>query len=370
MEHPKHTLGISKLRRGALLGGTYIALIGEHEAMVKCLYETFAIAYPRMKAFWLQLAREEEQHFRLVKALEGDIRNSDFSFKRPAFTQSQVKDSIAWLCARKERVQRGGVSINDSLAMCIQIEQGMVEHRFFDIMDDDQQSIRQVLIQLEKSSILHLRRARKEAGRLRWKIFGKHRNKPIPEEKWINAPINTPEDPSKAVKVAQAAILAALISMEECAGALYNTYAELLPESADLWSELAADEMTHAKMLHSLEDMLDKGATFQHMGQFGVTEIKHEIDMLRNAEAKARRDGISFSDAMIMALRTESYMAECEFYKTVESDAPEFKYIAQRLVDLTKDHIKRLEAGTIPLASEMAAKRKEDEADKWAHWDG
>jgi rubrerythrin len=365
MSKPRQTLGISKLRRAELLGGTYVSLIGQHEAMVKCLYETFAIAFPNMKKFWIHLSREEEQHFRLIKALEGDIRNSDIVFKRPVFTQSQVKDSIAWICARKMRVEKGGISVNDALAMCIQIEQGMVEHRFFDIMDDDDENVRQVLAQLEKSSIVHLRRARKEAARLKWKMFGKRRNKPIPENERISEPVNSCEDPKAAVKLAQAAILASLINMEKAAGSLYNAYAQLLPETASLWSQLAADEMTHSRMLHSLEEMLDKGATFQHVGHFGVTNIKQEIDLLRNAETKARRDGISYSDAMIMALRTETFMAECEFYKTVESDAPEFKYIAERLVDLTQEHIKRLQEGAVPMAAEVAAKKKEEAAEKW-----
>ena len=63
---------------------------------------------------------------------------------------------------------------------------------------------------------------------------------------------------------------------------------------------------------------------------------------------------------MVLALKTESHMAECEFYQTVESSAPEFKYIANRLVDLTKGHINKLQRAATPLIEE--ASKKKDEA--------
>jgi len=349
MSRPRQTLGISKLRRAQLVGGPYIELIAKHEAMVRCLYQTFAIAYPGMSKFWNHLADEEEQHYRLVEALKDDIKNNDISFKRPAFSQAQVSDSIAWICARKERVQRGQVTINEALSMCIQIEQGMVEHRFFDVMTDDNEHISNVLSQLEKSSIVHLQRARKEAGKLKWKILGSKKNKPFSEDDILTAPLDTKEDPMVSVKIAQVAILAVLIALEEAAAKLYNTYAELLPDSAQLWSSLSADEMMHATMLHKLEDILDKGNVFNHMGQFGIQGVQRSIDDLMNADTRAQRSGVTYTEAMIQALRTESYMAECEFYKTVESDAPEFKYIAERLVELTSNHIKKLEDGTAPM---------------------
>lgn len=366
MSRPRVTLGISKLRRAELVGGPYLVLIAKHEAMVKCLYETFAIAYPGMSTFWYKLAEEEDQHYRLVQALEGDIRNSEVPFKRPSFTQAQVRDSIAWICARKERVQAGGVTINEALTMCIQIEQGMVEHRFFDVMDGDHDKISAVMMQLEKSSIIHLKRARQEAHRLKWKIFGGRKNNPISESDILESPIETKKDSKVAVKVAQAAILASLISLEEASGSLYNAYAALMPENARLWSSLAAEEMSHSTMLHKLEDMLDNGAVFQNMGQFGVSGLKRTIDEIMNAEARARRDGISHNDAMIVALRTESYMAECEFYKTVESDAPEFKYIAERLVDLTRSHIKRLEDATAPMTIDTKEKPDNKKNVEWS----
>ena len=348
MSKPKHTLGISKLRRAQLVGGPYIELIAQHEAMVKCLYQTFAIAYPSLAKFWNHLADEEEQHFRLVKALEADIKNNDVAFKRPSFSQAQVSDAIAWICARKERVQHGGVSINDALSMCVQIEQGMIEHRFFDVMDEDSEDVRNVLTQLEKSSIIHLQRARKEAGRLKWKMWGTKINEPFSKDACLASPLDTKEDPRAAVKAAHGAILSALISMEEAASHLYNTYAELLPDTAQMWSALSADEMAHATMLHKLEDILDQGHMFKNMGKFGVQGLKRCIDDLLNAETKARRSGTTYTDAMITALRTESYMAECEFYTSVESSSPEFQRIAKELVELTGNHIKKLEDGGAP----------------------
>lgn len=372
MSRPRHTLGISKLRRSELVGGPYISLIAKHEAMCKCLYQTFAIAYPSMSTFWNHLAAEEEQHFRLIEALDADIRNSEVMFKRPAFTQAHIRDSIAWICARKERVQAGGVTINEALAMCIQIEQGMVEHRFFDVMDADHEKVRHTLMQLEKASIIHLKRARQEAKRLKWKFFGGKTNKPIPEERIIDTPLETQTDSKVAVKVAQAAILAALINLEEAAASLYNTYAELLPEHAKMWSSLSAEEMTHATMLHQLEDMLEKGNVFRNMGQFGVSGLRRVMDEILNAEAKAQRDGITYTEAMIVALRTESHMAECEFYKTVESDVPEFKYIADRLVALTEQHIQRLSDATAPMSTtpKKLGGEKKQGGEKVVEWFG
>lgn len=347
MSKPLQTLGISKLRLAELTSSTYLSLLAQHEVACSILYKTFAKAYPGMKELWTQLAKEEDQHFDYLLSLKKDIINAEFSFKRPRFTQSLIRESLAWINGCKERAEAGAVTVREALEICIQIEKGMVEHRFFQIIDGDGPEIQKIFSQLEKYTGAHLERVVKEAARFKWKLFGGKRSRNIPVDARIPMPTEDEIiDPNALVIKAQTEILEALIAMEQAGALLYNTYAELLPDQSALWSRLSAEENGHASMLERLEEMLKKGSLFRNLGQFGLKDIRKTIDEILNQELLARRNGTTSRAALIYALKLECAMAECQFYKTVDSDAPEFKIIAARLVEHTNEHINRLKEAT------------------------
>jgi hypothetical protein len=71
--------------------------------------------------------------------------------------------------------------------------------------------------------------------------------------------------------------------------------------------------------------------------------MDHDIDFIIDKEREALKFPPNTSDAVAVALKIEAHMVESSFYKVVDSDANEFKHIAVRLIQLTKEHIARLQ---------------------------
>jgi len=59
-----------------------------------------------------------------------------------------------------------------ALARAVEIERGMLEADFFKVLADDAPEAISVLNELQSYTKVHLALIEKEAGRLRWRLFG------------------------------------------------------------------------------------------------------------------------------------------------------------------------------------------------------
>ena len=138
---------------------------------------------------------------------------------------------------------------------------------------------------------------------------------------------------------------------------LYKAYSRRIPEARDFWAKLTAEELQHAAMLRQLYSYLDRGQLFGNVKHFSRKAIEADIDFILKAEFEARHGSLSRHKACNCALKIEETMTERGFYATAGSDAPEFQIIAKRLVELTHEHIGRIneEVGrTIDLGQDAA----------------
>lgn len=330
-------MSLSKKRRAELVVGPYTRLLARFEGALAELYTLFAETFPAARKFWEKIAKDEVTHKDVVLELDAAIRKGEMDFKRPRLTTYAIVDALEWVSHIKQRVRRNGISMREALGISLELESSMIDSGFLSILDADSPETREALDKLAKWTGTHVKDVRREARRFKWKITGRCVATP-PEKK--NAVDHTT---LAAVIETQTEILELLISYEEAASLLYNTYAERLRMSQDFWAGMAAEEMQHATLLRRLINLLEQGKVFRNVGRFNRAEIQKEIDLILDAETEARSRKLSLHDAVNTALEIENRMCESGFYRTVESDAPEFKYIAQRLVEYTREHAARLE---------------------------
>lgn len=138
---------------------------------------------------------------------------------------------------------------------------------------------------------------------------------------------------------AQTAIINNLALCEDTIAALYATYASAIPTMAGFWRELSKKERVHADLLRSMHKQLANGHIFQNIGRFDPASIEAFLSKLNTAISRATHAAISEEEGIETALGIESSVLDAHFYDIVRSDAPEYRFIADRLSTDTHSHV-------------------------------
>ena len=344
---------LSERRRAELLAGPYTRLLAEHEGAVEDFYNALANSLKPAETFWRTLAKEEASHKRCIKEIDEKFKNGEWRFKRPLFVTSGIIDSLEWMASRKQYIELQGVSMKEALKWALEVEQNMIESNLFDVVDCDDPKMMDAINTQAAYTKAHIQRLKREARRLKWRIFG--RRKVLP----TGGPRNLSHDELRNnIKSSQANMLGLLIDMEESASRLYNAYGERIKDSEVFWSRLAAEEMQHASMLRKLYKFLDEDKIFYNVELFSRKALEEFIIFIQNAELDARHGKLSCYKAVCTALKIEISMIESGFYGTVKSDSKEFQIIAKRLVELTREHSSKLQKEMLRVNDMNAAGRE------------
>lgn len=136
-----------------------------------------------------------------------------------------------------------------------------------------------------------------------------------------------------------------LAKLENCEGQVADLYAEfarVLPQMAEFWNGVAAEERGHAAQFRSLNRLLDKRALFQNLTRFDIGRFDSFLARLR-ADLAAAGDALTAERSLSMALALERTSVECGFFTTATSDAAEYREIAKHLAESESEHIRRIE---------------------------
>ena len=354
---------LSIRRKSELLAGPYTRLLAEHEGDLVDLYRAFAELIPSAQEFWNRMAAEKEAHRTMVENIGEQFQNGKWHFQRPAFATAVVVDSCRRVVSMTEQVRRSGVTMRDALHYALEIERGKIESEFLQIVDVDTSVTMEIVESMRGFTRAHVRHLENEAKRLKWLIGGtKKERSGLRREGHLSR--RAIQD---SVKAAQAAMIGHLVSLEEAVSGLYGTFSQRLEECSAYWAKIAAEEMQHAMMVRGLYKVLDKGHVFFNVERFNSKELLGQIEWILDMDYAAHHEDLSRYKAINTALRIEQSLAERRFYATVKSDAPEFKFVAERMTAHSAEHMRHLEeecARTVDLgeAARLPARTLSDEA--------
>ena len=166
---------LSNQRRAQLVVGPYTRLLEEHEKALADLYASIGAVLKREKEFWQTISREELEHQQLLLEIDEKLQSGEWSFKRPRFVTTAIAESIEWANKQREDVELHGISTRDALKLALEFENGMIENKYFEIVDGDSPEMMNILEALAVYSKGHVKRLQHEAKRLKWKILGSRR---------------------------------------------------------------------------------------------------------------------------------------------------------------------------------------------------
>jgi len=138
-----------------------IKLLAEHEKAISQLYKEYARKFPEQKDFWSKIAREELEHASWIFTLCSKAKEGSLYFEEGRFKTGAIKTSLEYLKSQIAEAQNNKISAKNALSVARDLENGLIEKKFFEVFQPDCREIKQVLLDLAAATREHSNRIEK-----------------------------------------------------------------------------------------------------------------------------------------------------------------------------------------------------------------
>ena len=127
-----------------------------HELKLKELYEAFARRFTVQATFWLQMAKEEQEHAEAVTRVRKKIAAGERKINRTTLTVQAVEASMARIDALIRKCGQGQLDLIQALGSALDLEQGMIEKGFHQCMSHPQEGNQSTGVIQQKQTRQHI----------------------------------------------------------------------------------------------------------------------------------------------------------------------------------------------------------------------
>lgn len=138
-----------------------VELLAEHEKEISRLYKEYARKFPGQKDFWSKIAGEELEHAGWIFKLRSKIKEGSLYFQEGRFRIEAIKTSLEYVKSQITEAQNNKISAKYALSVARDLENGLIEKKFFEIFEPDCREIKQVLLNLAAATREHYNRIKK-----------------------------------------------------------------------------------------------------------------------------------------------------------------------------------------------------------------
>jgi hypothetical protein len=135
-------------------------LLRAHEKTIGRLYETYARRFPQDGEFWRLLAQEEDQHARWIDLLQRKVEDDPSATAVNRFPAAAIHYSLHYLDRLREQAQQPDLTPVGALSAALDIEQALLENKYFEAFTSDSAGIQQLLHLLTEGTRAHLEKVR------------------------------------------------------------------------------------------------------------------------------------------------------------------------------------------------------------------
>ncbi len=139
---------------------TIIEKLAEHEELIGRLYGEFARLSPQDEQVWQQCAEEEFRHAQWVRAMFDLMGKGQLGFAE-RFNLAALNTSLKYINSQIERARAGRFKPVEAVSVALSIEDSLLEHRYFEIIDGDSEKARKIKKKLAAETEFHRARIRK-----------------------------------------------------------------------------------------------------------------------------------------------------------------------------------------------------------------
>ncbi len=146
---------------------TVVAALAKNEMAIGLLYREFAKRMPEEKDFWNHIAEEEDGHANKINILNDSIHAGDLGFKEGRFNINDVEKISRFIKEETLRVEKGLLSKKKMYQVAEEIETGLLENKFFEVFDTDNEGSKKILNEIRLETIEHFKSVRKHLSEIK-----------------------------------------------------------------------------------------------------------------------------------------------------------------------------------------------------------
>jgi hypothetical protein len=133
-----------------------------------------------------------------------------------------------------------------------------------------------------------------------------------------------------------------LIEAEEDIARLYEAYAKKMPEHEEFWFGLVLEEADHSNMVHGLVNKIDTDSVSFTSDPEVIHKLKEFRDYLVSEKEKVKREDLSFTDALQVAVDIENSIMKNGIYHLFTNPSGNMVEIMEKLRHDNTSHVRFL----------------------------
>lgn len=141
-----------------------IETLAKHEEEIGGLYKVFSNVFPAYGEFWLHISIEEQTHAEWIRALFSEAKEETAYFNEDRFKIEAVRTSLEYIAGEKAKAERHETQMDKALYISLDIENALLERKYFEIFEGDSVKLKHTLRDLADSTRNHIARMRNEVN--------------------------------------------------------------------------------------------------------------------------------------------------------------------------------------------------------------
>jgi hypothetical protein len=133
-----------------------LELLREHERALGRLYRTYAECFAGQSEFWLRLAAEEDQHAEWLGSLRLRLEDDESGRLLDRFPTGAIEHSLVYVNKLIANAHTSGITPLRALSVALDLEQALLESRYFEVFESDSPELKRTLETLAESTHAHL----------------------------------------------------------------------------------------------------------------------------------------------------------------------------------------------------------------------
>lgn len=146
-----------------------IEMLAKNEKVISQLYKIYAKKFLDYKNFWSRLAEEEIEHAGWIYKLHSKIKEGSLYFNEGRFKKEALQSFLNYARNELVRTEIQEMLLINALSLALDIENTLIEHKYFEVFEGDSVELKQVLLNLDRATNEHLDRIKKVLSELKGK---------------------------------------------------------------------------------------------------------------------------------------------------------------------------------------------------------
>ena len=134
--------------------------MAKNEILVSVLYKIYAEKFPEQKEFWSNISNDETVHAQWLNAYIGDVVKNKIYINKDRFSLGPAVDFSNFIQKHIDEAKNATIDLIKALAISYDLENSMLEHRYFEIYESDSVELKHVFENLRLATSKHAKSVR------------------------------------------------------------------------------------------------------------------------------------------------------------------------------------------------------------------